>query len=101
MIDITYGIWEVPGYDIYPACHSVLHKQLQNVYTRQKEKKKKIQIIKSGKYCKDLQRSKAACQLFVNVVYEEIKQGGKGAREREREGREPKETVEKQVQRDH
>lgn len=41
MIDITYGIWEVPGYDIYPACHSVLHKQLQNVYTRQKEKKKK------------------------------------------------------------
>lgn len=70
---------------VYGKCHSVLHKQLQNVYTRQKEKKKKekIQIITSGKYCRDLQRSKAACQLFVNVVYKEIKQGGRGARKRE------------------
>lgn len=48
---------------------------------KRKRKKEKIQIIKSGKYCRDLQRSKAACQLFVNVVYKEIKQGGKGARE--------------------
>lgn len=78
---MVYGKCQVTIY-ILLATQCCINNYKMFTQGKRKRKKEKIQIIKSGKYCRDLQRSKAACQLFVNVVYKEIKQGGKGERER-------------------
>jgi len=62
---------------LYPDCHSIClqPKQIQ-MFTLKANDEQQQEIWKRGfnSNYKSLKRSKAACQLFVNVVYKEIKQ---------------------------